>query len=172
MKTNFEIKHRFNGNVLFSFECESIRECVVEAVSKRANLQGADLQYANLQRANLQYANLQGADLQYANLQYANLQRADLQYANLQYANLQGADLQYADLQYADLQGANLDMSCLPLWCGSLKMKTSKKLRVQIAFHFLSLIKCGVDTTEEEKEIYENLKKYANEFHRTDVERL
>lgn len=31
MKT-IEIKHRFTGDVLFSFECETIKECVVEAV--------------------------------------------------------------------------------------------------------------------------------------------
>ena len=53
-------------------------------------------------------ANLQGASLQWANLQGANLQGASLQRANLQVANLQGASLQRANLQGANLQGANL----------------------------------------------------------------
>jgi hypothetical protein len=63
-------------------------------------------------------------------------------------------------------------MSCLPLWCGSLKMKTDVRLRVQIAFHFLSLIKNSDNSTDEEKKIFEQMKDYANRFHRNDVERL
>ena len=97
---------------------------------------------------------------------------ANLQGADLRGANLQGADLQGADLRGADLQGADLDFSCLPLSCGSLRMKTDKRIRVQIAFHFLSLIKYGIDVTDEEKEIFEKLKGYANNFHRTDVEKF
>ena len=53
-------------------------------------------------------ADLQGADLRYADLQDAYLQGADLRYADLRYADLQGADLQGADLRYADLRGADL----------------------------------------------------------------
>ena len=51
-------------------------------------------------------------------------------------------------------------------------MKTDKRIRVQIAFHLLSLIKHGIDVTDEEKEIFEKVKEYANGFHRTDVEKL
>ena len=107
MKTKIEIKHRFTGDVLFSFECESIKECVIEAVKTGANL-----------------------------------------------------------------TRANLDMSAFPLRCSSLKIKTNKRLRVQLCFHFLSLIKHGIEVTDEEKKIFEDLKTYANQFHRTDVERL
>ena len=102
----------------------------------------------------------------------AYLRGANLRGANLRDADLRGADLRDADLQGADLQGADLDFSCLPLFCGSLRMKTDKRIRVQIAFHFLSLIKYGIDVTDEEKEIFEKLKGYANNFHRTDVEKF
>jgi len=63
-------------------------------------------------------------------------------------------------------------MSCFPLSCKSLRMKTNKRLRVQLCFHFLSLIKYGDEVTDEEKKIFKDLKAYANQFHRTDVERL
>ena len=82
------------------------------------------------------------------------------------------ADLSRADLSGADLSGADLDMSCFPLKCGTLYIKTTKRLRVQLAFHFLSLIRNGAEVTDEEKEIYEHLRAYANEFHRTDVKKL
>ena len=89
------------------------------ACLREANLQGANLSWANLQGAYLRNANLQGADLVWANLQganlrEANLQGADLQCANLQDAelaggaNLQGAKLSRANLQNADLRGAKL----------------------------------------------------------------
>jgi len=52
---------------------------------QRADLQGADLRWANLQGANLQ-----GADLRWANLQGANLRWANLKGANLRWANLKG----------------------------------------------------------------------------------
>ena len=197
MKTKIEIKHRFTGDVLFSFECESIKECVIEAVKTganltRANLTGADLTRADLTEANLTgadltRANLAGADLTGANLTGANLTGADLTgadlteanltEANLTRANLTGADLTRANLAGADLTGANLtranlDMSAFPLRCSSLKIKTNKRLRVQLCFHFLSLIKHGIEVTDEEKKIFEDLKTYANQFHRTDVERL
>ena len=103
---------------------------------------------------------------------YANLSSANLRSANLRSANLRYADLRYADLRYADLSSADLDMSCLPLWCGSLTAKFDLKLRVQVGFHFASLIKNGIDITDEEKQIYNSILEYVNKFHRTDVERL
>ena len=92
--------------------------------------------------------------------------------ANLRSANLSGANLRSADLRSANLRSANLDMSCLPLWCGSLKMKTDEKQRIQIAFHFASLIAHCENATDEEKKIYEDINSYVNRFHRTDVDRL
>ena len=59
----FEIKHRYNGKVIFSLETKSLRLCVEAAVKSgadlyRANLSGADLSGANLYGANLSGANL------------------------------------------------------------------------------------------------------------------
>ena len=141
------------------------------------NLSHANLSYANLSHANLSGANLRGADLSYANLRgadlsYANLSYANLSYANLSHANLSGANLRDANLLGANLSGANLDMSCLPLWCGSLRMKTDSRLRVQVAFHFASLIANCENATDEEKRIYNDILDYVNKFHRDDVERL
>ena len=147
-----------------------------------ANLRGANLSGADLRDANLSYANLRDANLSYANLRGANLRGADLHDANLIRANLRDADLHDANLSDADLHDANLiranltradlDMSCLPLWCGSLRMKTDIRLRVQVAFHFASLIANCEDTTDEEKKIYNDMLDYVNKFHREDVERL
>ena len=136
------------------------------------SLSYANLSYANLSHANLRGANLRGADLHDANLIRANLRDADLHDANLSDADLHDANLIRANLTRADLIRADLDMSCLPLWCGSLRMKTDIRLRVQVAFHFASLIANCEDTTDEEKKIYNDMLDYVNKFHREDVERL
>ena len=80
--------------------------------------------------------------------------------------------LRVANLSDADLSGAYLDYSCWSLSCKTLSAKTDRRLRVQLAFHFLSLIKHGEDVGDDERHIFENLKQYANEFHRSDVEKL
>ena len=69
----FEIKHRWTGAVLHSCEANNIKEAVVDATKKRADLRGADLQGAYLRGADLQGAYLQGADLQGAYLRGAYL---------------------------------------------------------------------------------------------------
>ena len=122
--------------------------------------------------ANLRGAYLRDADLSGADLGGANLRGAYLRDANLRGANLRGANLRGADLRGADLRGANLDLSCLPLWCGSLTARTDRRLRVQLCFHFLSWIKNAGNADADELEIFEKLRNYANEFHRQDVERL
>ena len=73
----FEIKHRWNGSVLFSLECASLKLCVEAAVSARANLSEADLSGANLRGANLREADLRTAELRFANLEGARLHRAE-----------------------------------------------------------------------------------------------
>ena len=65
MKTKFQIKSVF-GNLLFEYECESLKEAVC-----KANLLGADLRGANLRGADLLGADLLGADLRGANLRGA-----------------------------------------------------------------------------------------------------
>jgi hypothetical protein len=59
---NFEIKSRYNGNVLFAIETESLPLCVEAAIKSRANLSGAYLSGADLSGAYLAGANLSGAD--------------------------------------------------------------------------------------------------------------
>ena len=117
-------------------------------------------------------AYLSGADLRGAYLRGADLRGANLRGADLRGAYLRGADLRGANLRGADLRGANLDLSCLPLWCGSLTARTDRRLRVQLCFHFLSWIKNAGNADADELEIFEKLRNYANEFHRQDVERL
>jgi hypothetical protein len=108
----FEIKHKYDGHVLFSVECGSLNLCVEAAVKSRADLRHADLSSADLSSANLRYANLS-----YANLRYADLSSANLSSANLRSANLRYADLRYANLRYANLSsdsGLNKYL-CTPL---------------------------------------------------------
>ena len=94
MKIKLQIKNRFTGPILFEFEKENntIRETLIEALNKGANLRGADLQDADLRGADLQGAYLRGAYLLGADLQGANLLGADLQDADLLGAYLQGAE--------------------------------------------------------------------------------
>ena len=104
----FEIKHRWNGNVLFSLETESIKLAVEAAVKSDANLRDVDLGDADLGDANLYGANLGGANLRGADLGDANLGDADLGGAYLGGANLDGAYLDGANLGGAYLGGAYL----------------------------------------------------------------
>lgn len=83
-----KIKHSVSGKVLFESKKESIKETVIEAVQKGAELRGA---------------NLEGADLR-----GADLRGADLKGANLGGAYLVGADLEGADLKGADLFGIKI----------------------------------------------------------------
>ena len=65
-----EIKNRFNGDVIYSYECKdnTLKITCVKAVLDKISLRGA----------NLRDANLYGADLYGANLSDANLSGADL----------------------------------------------------------------------------------------------
>jgi hypothetical protein len=68
-----EIKHRFNGAVLFSCEADSMKIAVKLAIEAKANLSDADLSRANLSGANLSEANLSRADLSRVNMDYTNI---------------------------------------------------------------------------------------------------
>jgi len=76
---------------------------------ERAELFGAELEGANLTRAKLNGAELSGANLTEAKLLKANLQGALLVRANLEGALLVGANLEGANLKRANLEGAELD---------------------------------------------------------------
>ena len=143
----------------------------------KADLSGADLRWADLSGADLSRVDLSGANLSDANLFKANLIKANLNGANLNGANLKWADLSDTDLSDTNLSGANLseanlsgadlDYSSLPLWCGSLKMKTDAKQRKQIAYHLASLfVNSKEPLTDEEKQLLDVIKPYANQFHR------
>ena len=115
-----QLKYRWDPErVLFVSETAStVREAVVEAVAKKADLGGAylggaDLGGADLGGADLRWAYLGGADLGGAYLRWADLRWADLRGAYLRGAYLGGADLGGADLggaylRWADLGGADL----------------------------------------------------------------
>ncbi len=103
-----QIKNRFDLNIIFETDADSLKIAVEIAVKSGADLYGANLYGANLSGANLSGADLYGADLSGANLSGANLSGANLYGANLYGANLYGADLSGADLSGANLYGANL----------------------------------------------------------------
>lgn len=63
-----QIKHRLTDAILCSFEVETLRDAVIEAVKNGTDLRGADLHGANLRYANLRGANLYGADLYHEKL--------------------------------------------------------------------------------------------------------
>ncbi len=91
-KIKIEIKHWVTGSILFEFEKENntLRDTVIEANLRGANLRGANLRGANLYEANLYGANLRGA----------NLYEADLRGADLYEADLRGADLEKLPITY------------------------------------------------------------------------
>ena len=111
MEIKLEIKNRFTGEILFSFSKENntIKDTVIEAVKKNADLCNANLCNANLCNADLCNANLCNANLYNANLYNANLRNADLRNADLRNADLRNANLYNADLRNADLRNADLD---------------------------------------------------------------
>ena len=80
--------------------------------------------------------------------------------------------LKGADLSGANLEGANLDFSCLHFSCKSRMAKTDRRQRVQLAHHLLSWMKYADNLSDDEKQIFDQLKQYANEFHRQDVEKF
>jgi uncharacterized protein YjbI with pentapeptide repeats len=84
-----------------------------EAILEDADLAWARLQWgslfaARMNRANLVHARLQGVQLDSAKLCGANLNEAELHDATFRYAHLQGATLRGAQLSGAKLEGADL----------------------------------------------------------------
>jgi len=82
-------------------------------------LNGANMNFAGMQNANFSHSSLDGINMNFADLRYAkldntgmkgaNLNFADLKYANLQYAVLDGANLNFANLDGANMTGASLE---------------------------------------------------------------
>src|SRR3990167_5169723 len=92
-KIKIQIVSWLNGSVLFEYESNdnTIKQTLEKAVSKNANLGGANLRNADLWDADLRGANLRSADLRDADLRGANLGGANLRNADLWGANLRGA---------------------------------------------------------------------------------
>ena len=65
-----EIKNRFNGDVIYSYECKNntLKITCVKAVLDKISLRGANLRGADLRGADLRDADLRGADLRGAYL--------------------------------------------------------------------------------------------------------
>ena len=98
-----KITNKITNEIIFEDDSNTMKDCVINAISSGANLRGAYLCDANLCGADLCGANLRSADLHGANLCDANL--CD---ANLCGADIRGADLHGANLCDANLSGANL----------------------------------------------------------------
>ncbi len=84
-------------------------ECNLEGV----NLEKAELAGANLTMANLSKSKLAGANLSGAVLKWADLEEADLSGANLEGVDLSGAYLKNTDLSEAKLKKANLSCTII-----------------------------------------------------------
>ena len=65
---NIQIKNRWNLEVIFECEADSMRLAVELAVSKKINLGGSNLRYSNLGGSDLRGSNLSGSDLRYSDL--------------------------------------------------------------------------------------------------------
>ena len=115
-----QIKSRYFGSVLFEYEKENntIKETLIEAVKKGADLSGAYLSGADLSGADLSGAYLRGAYLSGAYLRGADLSGAYLRGAYLRGAYLRGAYLRGADLSGAYLSGAK-EIPYVPFACPS-----------------------------------------------------
>lgn len=139
-----------------------------------ANLQDADLRGADLRGADLRGANLCDADLRDADLRGACLWNVDMQAANLWDADLRDADLGAADLwevelEGADLRGANLDFACLPLWCGSLKVKIDARIAAQLMYHAMRAMQSAKGDADVAAVLANaDCIRLANRFHRVD----
>ena len=120
-----QIKSRHFGPVLFEYEKENntIKDTLIEAVKKGADLTGAYLTGAYLKGADLTGADLKGAYLTGAYLTGAYLKGAYLTGADLKGADLTGAYLTGAYLTGAYLKGADLkgakEIPYVPFACPS-----------------------------------------------------
>ena len=107
------------NNTEYNCECneetwESYYSYMIGCWLPNADLQNADLKWANFEGAylvgaDLRYAQMVTTKLSGANMVNANLVNAKLNWANLKDANMVGTDLRYVELENANLQGTNLE---------------------------------------------------------------
>ena len=113
--SKIEIKNRWNGNVIFTYEKENatIKDAVEQAVKE-----GVNLSYSNLSGSDLSYSNLRGSDLIGSDLSGSDLSGSDLIYSNLSGSDLRGSDLIGSDLSGSDLSGSDLsEANKVPMFC-------------------------------------------------------
>jgi len=103
---NRQIKNRYTNEIIVKSKKYSSTKIAVE--KNKQNLEGADLNRANLKETNLSKAYLMWADLSEVNLRGAYLSEANLMWADLSEVNLRGAYLSEANLRRANLSEANL----------------------------------------------------------------
>ncbi len=114
----FEIKNRWNGELIFSVKTENWKLALEAAIKSGSNLSGSNLSGSNLRGSNLRGSNLSGSDLSGSDLRGSNLRGSnlrgsdlsgsDLRGSNLRGSNLRGSNLSGSDLSGSDLRGSNL----------------------------------------------------------------
>jgi len=127
---NIQIKNRWNLEVIFECEADSMRLAVELAVSKKINLGGSNLRYSNLGGSDLRGSNLSGSDLR-----YSDLSGSDLRGSDLSGSNLSGSDLRYSDLsgsKYGDYAITITPLQILGLYWDVLILDTAIKIGCQM----------------------------------------
>ncbi len=172
MKKEYQLQ-RIDGQMIYSAETNSWKECVEKAVQEDIDLSYAHLANTDLRAAKLTGARLHGVCLEGADLYMAHLQNADLSAANLKYvvlvdadlrnANLSGAVLINTVLRGADLRGADLDYSMWFFGCETFGCIADERLAAQLAYHFCRI---NFQACPEAEDVQKILKSLGNKFHR------
>ena len=113
-----KITKKITNKIIFEDDSNTMKDCVINAISNGTCLRGAYLGGAHLGGVYLHGADLRGADLRGAYLGGAYLRGTDLHDACLRGADLRGADLRGADFGGADLRDAK-NIPFIPLACPS-----------------------------------------------------
>ena len=108
-----KITKKFTNKIIFEDDSNTMKDCVINAISNGTDLRDAFIRGAYLRGADLSGVDLSGVDLRGAYLRGADLSGADLSGVDLSGAYLRGACLSGVDLRGADLSGAYLRGACL-----------------------------------------------------------
>lgn len=136
------ILNRFNGQVIFEFECNSKKECVLEAIKQKADLRGAKLRGADLSEANLSEADFTGADLTGADLRLVRCENTVFKNCILNEANLGGS--KFIDTDFSGV--IMYDIRTYDSVCGKASFKSvnfSKTIASSVSFKYIDLIDCN-----------------------------